>query len=48
MDQGNTWKDYNPDDMPIIGQDSWVYGRTISVNGVISPTTKHYYNIEEE
>lgn len=48
MDQGNTWKDYNPDDMPIIGQDSWVYGRTISVNGVISPTTKHYYDIEEE
>lgn len=48
IDEGQTWLDYDPNNMPIIGQDTWVYGRTISKLGVISSTTKKYYDIEEE
>ena len=47
MDEGKTWQDYDPNNMPIVGHDSWVYARSISKLGVISPTSKHYYDIEE-
>ena len=47
LNEGNTWEDYDSNNMPIIGKDTWVYARTISKNGVISSTTKHYYDIEE-
>lgn len=47
LDEGNTWEDYDPSNMPIIGQDTWVYARTVSKLGVISSTTKKYYDIED-
>ena len=47
MDEGETWEDYDPNNMPIVGEDDWVYARTVSNIGVISPVTKHYYDIEE-
>lgn len=47
MDEGKTWLDYDPTNMPIVGHDTWVYARTISKLGVISSTSKKYYDIEE-
>ena len=48
LDEGNTWLDYETTNMPIIGYDTWVYARTVSKLGVISSTSKKYYDIEEE
>lgn len=45
FDKGQTWHDYDPNDKPLIDKTTWVYARTVSRLGVISPVSTKYIEI---
>ena len=45
FDKGQTWHDYDPNDKPLIDKTTWVYARTVSKLGVISPVSTKYIEI---